>query len=93
LTVKNDTYLSSTITMPKCLRERKHAKEHDAKKERKQWALRCPPREKTMGISIPASENKIAHTLRSIFNIRERVMIKRSTKEIKINSYTCTISI
>jgi hypothetical protein len=51
LTVKNDTYLPSTITMPKCVRERKHAKEHDAKKrennghldarpERKQWASR-----------------------------------------------------
>jgi hypothetical protein len=44
------------ITMPKCMRERKHAKEHDAYKkgrennghldarlERKQWAPRCPP--------------------------------------------------
>jgi hypothetical protein len=32
------------ISMPKCMRKRKHAKEHDAyKKERKQWAHRCSP--------------------------------------------------
>jgi hypothetical protein len=34
-----------------------------------------------MGTLMPASENKIAHTLRSIFSTKERVMIKRSTKK------------
>jgi hypothetical protein len=64
------------ITMPKCMRERKHAKEHDAYKKE---------REKTMGTQMPASmlanENKIAHTLKSTFNIRERIMIKGVQKK------------
>jgi hypothetical protein len=83
------------ISMPKCMRKRKHANEHDAyKKKRKQWALRCPPREKTMGTSMPASENKVVHTLRSTSNIRES-HDQRSTKEInKIKiPHTCTILI
>jgi hypothetical protein len=42
------------------------------KKERKQVALRCSPREKTIGTSMLASENKVAHTLRSTIKTRER---------------------
>jgi hypothetical protein len=31
-----------------------------------------PPQEKTMGTSMPAGENKVAHTLKSTIKIRER---------------------
>jgi hypothetical protein len=54
---------------------------HIKKRERKQWAFRCPPREKTMGTSMPASENKVAHALRSTIKIRERVIIKGVQKK------------
>jgi hypothetical protein len=59
---------------------------HIKKGERKRWALRCSPWEKTMGTLMPTSENKVAHTLRSTIKIREGVIIKGVQKN-KYNQY------
>jgi hypothetical protein len=85
------------ISMPKCMRKRKHAKEHDAYKKRERennGHLDARPERKTTSTLMPTSENKVAHTLKSTFNIRES-HDQRSTKEInKIKIlHTCTILI